>query len=53
MNSTSPGGRGHQDQELRKLLATADGEGEDEEDEESSQAIGSPKNGKRFFISDE
>ena len=47
MNSTSPGGRDHLDQQMQKLLAAADGDGE----EESSQTIASTNNGKRFFIS--
>ena len=52
MNSTSPGGRGHQDQELRELLARADGENEEDE-EESSQAIAPTNNGTMLCISDE
>ena len=51
MNSTSPGGRDHLDQQMQKLLAAADGDGEDEE--ESSQTIASTNNGKMFRISDE
>ena len=51
MNSTSPGGRDHLDQQLRQVLVRADGDGEDEEDEESSHAIAQINNGKRIFIS--
>ena len=46
MNSTSPGGRGHLDQQMQKLLAAADGDGEDEEESSQAIAIASTNNGK-------